>query len=157
MWECQWLNMRTSPDIKHFIDSKFPNCNPKWEMTQQQVLKNIVDENLFGIVECDISIPDHLRTYFAEMQPIFKNANISRDDIGEFMYSYAIKHDILKQPRRSLIGSYYGGKNSTSNSTFKMVPETRTGRLSRLPNYRVRSQSVFRIFCRHRLGCTPRR
>ena len=29
MWECQWLNMRTSPDIKHFLDSKFPNCNPK--------------------------------------------------------------------------------------------------------------------------------
>ena len=102
--------MRTSPDIKHFLDSKFPNCNPKWEMTQQQVLKNIVDGNLFGIVECDISVPDHLRTYFAEMQPIFKNANISRDDIGELMYSYAIKHDILKQPRRSLIGSYYGEK-----------------------------------------------
>ena len=120
MWECRWLNMRTSPDIKQFLDSKFPNCNPKWEMTQQQVLKNIVDGNLFGIVECDILVPDHLRTYFAEMQPIFKNANISRDDIGEFMYSYAIKHDILKQPCRSLIGS-----NSTSNSTFKMVPETR--------------------------------
>ena len=44
------------------------------------------------------------------MQPIFKNANISTDDIGEFKYSYAIKHDILKQPRRSLIGSYYGDK-----------------------------------------------
>ena len=110
MWECQWLHMRTSPDIKHILDSKFPNCNPKWEMTQQQVLKNIVDGNLFGIVECDMSVPDHLLTYFAEMQPIFKNANISRDDIGEFMYSYAIKHDILKQPRRSLIGSYYGEK-----------------------------------------------
>ena len=73
-------------------------------------MKNIVDGNLFGIVECDISVPDHLRTYFTEMQPIFENANISRDDIGEFMYSYAIKHDILKQPRRSLIGSYYGEK-----------------------------------------------
>ena len=71
MWECQWLHMRTSPDIKHILDSKFPNCNPKWEMTQQQVLKNIVDGNLFGIVECDMSVPDHLLTYFAEMQPIF--------------------------------------------------------------------------------------
>ena len=27
-----------------------------------------------------------------------------------------------------------------------MVPETRTGRISRLPNNRVRAQSVFRIF-----------
>ena len=125
-------------------------------MTQQKGMKNIVEGNLFGIVECDISVPEHLKTYFAEMQPIFKNANISRDDIGEFMYSCAIKHDILKQPRRSLIRSYYR-ENSTSNSTFKMVPETRTGRLSLLPNYRVRTQSVFCIFCRHRLVCTPRR
>ena len=94
MWECKWKKMRTSPDVKHFLDSKFPNRNTKWEMTQQNVLENIVKGNLFGIVECDISVPEHLRSYFAEMQPIFKNANISRDDIGEFMYSYAVQHEI---------------------------------------------------------------
>ena len=44
------------------------------------------------------------------MQSIFKNAKISREDIGEFMYAYAEKHDILKQPRRALIASYYGEK-----------------------------------------------
>ena len=110
MWECKWKKMRTSPDVKHFLDSKFPNRNTKWEMTQQKVLENIVEGNLFGIVECDISVPEHLRSYFAEMQPIFKNANISRDDIGEFMYSYAVQHEILKKPRRSLIASFYGEK-----------------------------------------------
>ena len=40
-------------------------------MTQQQVLENIVEGNLFGIVECDISVRENLRTYFAEMQPIY--------------------------------------------------------------------------------------
>ena len=29
---------------------------------------------------------------FAEMRPILKNANISRDDIGEFMYCYKTRH-----------------------------------------------------------------
>ena len=110
MWECKWKKMRTSPDVKHILDSKFPNRNAKWEMTQQKVLENSVEGNLFGIVECDISVPEHLRSYFAEMQPIFKNANISRDDIGEFMYCYAVQHEILKKPRRLLIASFYGEK-----------------------------------------------
>ena len=92
----------------NFLDSKVSNRNPKWEMTQQKVSENIiVYGNLFGIVECDILVPEHLRTYFADTQHIFSNASISRDDIGEFMCSYAIKHDILKQPRRALIASFY--------------------------------------------------
>ena len=78
-------------------------------MTRQNGLEN-VEGNLFGIVECDISVLEHLRSYFAEMQPIFLNANISREDIGEFMYSYAVQHEIFKQPRCSLIASFYGEK-----------------------------------------------
>jgi len=70
MWECKRKKMRTSPDVKHFLDSKFPKRKTKWEMIQQKVLENIVEGNLFGILECDISVPEHLRSYFAEMQPI---------------------------------------------------------------------------------------
>ena len=77
---------------------------------QQKVLENIVEGHLFGIVECNISVPEHLRSDFAEMQPIFKNANISRDDISEFMYSYAVQHEIFKKLRPSIIASFYGEK-----------------------------------------------
>ena len=44
------------------------------------------------------------------MCPIFKNTEISRDDIGEFMKAYAEEHNIMAQPRRSLIGSMKGEK-----------------------------------------------
>ena len=83
MWECQWVNTRKRSDIKN------PNRKLKWDLTQESVYKNISEGNLFGIVECDVSVPDNfwLRSYFAEMQPIFKKANISREDIGEFMYA----------------------------------------------------------------------
>ena len=37
-----------------------------------------------------------------------KNTTISKDDIGPFMKEYADEHKILNQPRRSLIGSYFG-------------------------------------------------
>ena len=29
----------------------------------------------FGFVECDIEVPDHLKDYFSEMTPIFKNVD----------------------------------------------------------------------------------
>jgi hypothetical protein len=45
------------------------------------------------------------------MCPIFKNIDISRDrDIGEFMKKYAEENDIMRQPRRSRIGSMIGKK-----------------------------------------------
>ena len=44
------------------------------------------------------------------MCPIFKNTNISRDDIGDFMRTYAEENDVMKQHRRSLIGSMFGEK-----------------------------------------------
>jgi len=49
MWECNWKKTRTCPDIKHFLESKFTNRNPKWEMTQQKVSENIVEGNVFVI------------------------------------------------------------------------------------------------------------
>ena len=62
------------------------------------------------MVECDVRVPEHLQDHFAEMQPIFKNANVSRDDIGPFMRQYAEEHDIMSTPRRMLVGSYHGEK-----------------------------------------------
>ena len=40
---------------------------------------------------------------FSEMCPIFKNTEISRDDIGDFIKAYAEEHKIMAQLRRSLI------------------------------------------------------
>ena len=79
-------------------------------MTQQQIIAAVVDGTLFGMVECDVRVPEHLQDHFAEMQPIFKNANVSRDDIGPFMRNYAEEHDIMSTPRRMLVGSYRGEK-----------------------------------------------
>ena len=42
------------------------------------------------------------------MQPVFKNASVTRDDIGPFMRQYAEEHDILSKPRVMLVGSFRG-------------------------------------------------
>ena len=42
------------------------------------------------------------------MQPVFKNASVTRDDIGPLMRQYAEEHDILSKPRDMLVGSFRG-------------------------------------------------
>ena len=44
------------------------------------------------------------------MSPIFKNVQISHDDIGEHMRQFAADHDIPNKPVKSLIGSMFGEK-----------------------------------------------
>ena len=70
----------------------------------------ILDDELFGCIECDIHVPDDLKPLFTEMPPIFKNIEIDRADIGDFMRSFGEEHGIMNQPRRSLIGSMKGDK-----------------------------------------------
>ena len=98
MWQCQWERERDPPPRQ------------KMTMTQQQIITAVVDGTLFGMVECDIRVPSELRAHFAEMQPIFKNATVTRDDIGPFMREYAEENDIMSTPRRMIVGSYHGDK-----------------------------------------------
>ena len=84
MWECEWKEIRKEPDVKSFLA---PAGRPRWTMTQQQILAAVVDGTLFGMVECDVRVPDELQDYFSEMQPVFKNTSVTRDDIGPFIAS----------------------------------------------------------------------
>ena len=107
MWECDWKELRDEPDVKIFLD--IPR-HRKWTMTEQHILAAVIDGTLFCMVECDIRVPEHLQDHFAEMQPVFKNVTVTRDDIGPFMRQYAEENDIMSTPRRMLVGSYRGEK-----------------------------------------------
>ena len=64
-------------------------------MTLETILDAVRHEKLFGCIECDIHVPVHLCEKFSEMWPIFKNTEISREDIGEFMKSYFEENGIM--------------------------------------------------------------
>ena len=46
---------------------------------------------LFGYVECDIKVPEHLRKRLANFLPVFENKNVYRQDIGPLMLEHAEK------------------------------------------------------------------
>ena len=107
MWDCEWKEVRNESDVKTFLA---PSSRPRWTMTQQQILAAVVDGTLFGMVECDVRVPEELQDYFSEMQPVFKNASVTRDEIGPFMRQYVEEHDILSKPRVMLVGNFRGVK-----------------------------------------------
>ena len=63
-------------------------------------MQRIIDGRLFGYVQCDIEVPEHLRDYFSNFPPIFKNNVVRRVDIGNLMKEYAGKEGIMPKPRR---------------------------------------------------------
>ena len=112
LWKCEWKKMRRDPHVKRCLDAAFSRRrrHVQWTMTSQQILSGVRDGTVFGMIECDICVPEELRDHFAEMQPVFKNISLTREDLGSFMRRYAEEHNIMTTPRRMLVGSYYGDK-----------------------------------------------
>ena len=109
MCDCERKVKRIVSDTKRFIDAEFSRRSSR-RMTEHQILSAVVDGTLFGMVECDVCVPEELKDHFAEMQSIFKNTTVTRNDIGPLMRQYAEEHDIMSAPRRMLVGSYRGDK-----------------------------------------------
>ena len=102
--ECEWWRLyKTDAPVKSYLRANFPYKHP---LSEEKLLQRIIDGRLFGYVQCDIEVPEHLRDYFSNFPPIFKNTVVSRDDIGNLMKEYAEKEGIMPQPRRMLISSF---------------------------------------------------
>lgn len=65
---------------------------------------------MFGAIQCDVRVPDHLKSHFAEMPPIFKNITVTAEDIGEHMTEFLRSTGKSFKPTRYLIGSMFAEK-----------------------------------------------
>ena len=111
MWECEWWSLyKTDASVKSHLRENFPYKRP---LSEEQLLQGIIDGRLFGYVHCDIEVAEHLRSYFSNYPPIFKNTVVSREDNGNLMREYAEKEKFMTQPRRMLISSFI-----LTNGTF---------------------------------------
>ena len=105
MWESEWWNLyKTTSCVKQHLRESFPYKRP---LREESLLEQTKSGKLFGYVQCDIEVPDEIRTKFANFPPIFKNTNVGRHDIGSLMQDYAEKEGLLCHPRKLLISSYF--------------------------------------------------
>ena len=117
MKRCEWDEIKASrPDIQAYLKENIwlpePEVAPYLYSTKNvnsnHLLEGIREGRLFGFVKCDVNVPEELREEFEDLPPVFKNVEISRDDIGPTMKEYALQYGEMETPRRSLISSYFG-------------------------------------------------
>ena len=110
-WECNWWSLyKTDASVKSRLQENLPHKRP---LSEEQLFKEIIDGQLFGYVQCDIEVPQHLRSYFSNFPPIFKTTVVTREDFVTLMREYAEKEKIMAQPRRMHISSF-----SLTNATI---------------------------------------
>ena len=78
----------------------------KRTLSTDSLLAKIKKESLFVYVQCDLVVPDELKSKFANFPPIFKNTEVGRNDIGDYMKVYSIENEMLKHPQRMVISSF---------------------------------------------------
>ena len=65
IWEKDWQVILTQcPEIKVYLAQHHAHTHFKKYLTQDQIIQHIQDGHLFGFVDCDIEVPDHLKDYF---------------------------------------------------------------------------------------------
>ena len=67
----------------------------------------ILTGKLSGYVQGDFATFEHLRRYFSNFLPIFKNALISAKFYDTLTRKHAENENLLTQPRRMLIFSFH--------------------------------------------------
>ena len=102
--ECEWQQMKKSPEISSFL-KKLKCVEPRKQPSFKKILKGIKNDTLYGFLFVDIHTPDELKPKFADFPMIIKNAMISRKDLSPYMLKIAEEQGCLKKPRQYLISS----------------------------------------------------
>ena len=62
MWECICLELRrTDATLKNHLLANFPHQRP---LSEEGLMHEIRSGKLFGYVQCDLKVPEHLKAYF---------------------------------------------------------------------------------------------
>ena len=103
---CEWKKMEES---KNWYPPRSNNLSieEQNEEMRNKILEDVKNNEIFGFVQVDIHVPEHLIPRFSEFPPIFKNTKIDIADIGEHMKQYCEKIKRRKGVERSLISSMH--------------------------------------------------
>ena len=75
IWECNWWELyRTGATVKKHLRASFPY---RRHLSEEQLVQEIKIRKLFGYVQCDLKVPEHLKAYFANFPPIFEKTVVS--------------------------------------------------------------------------------
>ena len=117
IWDCDFVQeLKKNPDWKNYIDKYYPKFYAKHKggVDEEQILTAVMNDDFFGHLEVDISVPESWADdregmspweKFHEMCPIFCNSDIYEKDIGKHMQKYCA--DERKRINREK-GNFFG-------------------------------------------------
>ena len=79
---------------------------------QKPISENKLNEDIksglkFGVGDCSIEVPERLSEKLGEFPPIFKNCDVSLEDLLPHMKDFAHENNLLEKPKGVLISSFY--------------------------------------------------
>ena len=123
MKECDFDSLVcTNPLAKSFTrrrQSVLPYIFSSTETGERRIIESIKNDQLFGMVECDIHVPEHLYDYFDELTPIFRHASVKPEHWSPYMSRLAEKLGLDRKPRDCLIGAMSAKKQLFSTPLLK--------------------------------------
>ena len=92
MWECEWWEIfKTNDKIKNHVRTHFP-C--KRLLSTDCLIAKVKSWIHFGYVQCDLVVPDELKSKYNNFAPIFKMTEVGRNDIKDSMKNYELDWDV---------------------------------------------------------------
>ena len=104
---CEWLKMTESKDWYSLPRQVDGDDLPPVTTTMENIIDDIMTDKLFGFVKIDYHVHPDDYEKFSEFPPIFKNCEITLDDIGEHMQAYCRSITRKVGVTRSLISSMH--------------------------------------------------
>jgi G:T-mismatch repair DNA endonuclease (very short patch repair protein) len=62
MWECDRERLKKKdPAVKAFITDRQRPCDGQFKMTEETILRAVMEDRMLGALEVDLEAPDHLK------------------------------------------------------------------------------------------------
>jgi hypothetical protein len=126
IWECEFeKKIKSQLQLREFIAKRrppFTRTHPR-SVNEKEILEGVLSGELFGAVEVDIAVPDHLYEHFSECSPIFCNTNVPFEKMGSHMQEHVKKFKLSEKPRRLLVGGMRANKILLASSLLKWYIE----------------------------------
>lgn len=125
-YECEFLELQRDPSVKRFVDDfHLPSKHLRY-LTGHKILERVLRNQFFGMIEVDVQVPfwdENLRNKMSEFPPIFKNATVRIQDIGETMQNVILNFQSNVTKRRCLISSFFGNRILLPTPVLKWMLE----------------------------------
>jgi len=113
IWECEWqqqLHNNSELDVR-LQNLLIPSFQKSLRVSTEIEMLNAIERgDVFGIVFCDVTVPDDLREKFSDFPPIYiKMKDFTTNDLCEPMRGYALRNNL--KPPNNFLTTQMSGSN----------------------------------------------